>query len=252
MKYTIYKIRNLINGKIYIGKHRTNNLEDGYMGSGLLIQRAIEKYGIENFEKTILFVFDTEIEMNDKEFEIVDEDFVKDESTYNLAIGGIGAFDSNGENFSKGHVTVRDIEGKVFNVKLDDPRYLSGELIQASIDFKWMHKGNIQSRIFKDHIEEHIKDGWELGRFPNSEYVKLKPTLKKCIHKDDKELRIDNEELQKYLNDGWKLGRLKVSRRCIHKGSEELRVPIEKLNEFLSNGWELGRAKFSRSCWRAK
>lgn len=92
MFYTIYKITNVINGKVYIGKHQTNNIDDGYMGSGKLIQRAIEKYGVENFEKEIIFKFSTENEMNDKEAELVTEEFCNREDTYNLCPGGHGGF----------------------------------------------------------------------------------------------------------------------------------------------------------------
>jgi len=88
MFYTIYKITNKINNKYYVGKHQTKNLVDDYMGSGKLIKAAIEKYGIENFKKEILHIFDNELEMNTKEKELV----VVSESTYNLIEGGKGGF----------------------------------------------------------------------------------------------------------------------------------------------------------------
>lgn len=92
MKYTIYKITNRINGKIYIGKHQTKDLNDGYMGSGKLLRRAQEKYGIQNFTKDILYTFDSEGEMNAKEAELVTEEFCAREDTYNICVGGMGGF----------------------------------------------------------------------------------------------------------------------------------------------------------------
>ena len=52
----IYLITNLINNKIYIGKHITDDLNDNYFGSGTVIKQAIKKYGLENFTKTYLLV----------------------------------------------------------------------------------------------------------------------------------------------------------------------------------------------------
>ena len=58
MKHVIYKITNIVNGKFYIGKHSTLDINDSYMGSGVAIKKAIKKYGKENFTKEILFEFE--------------------------------------------------------------------------------------------------------------------------------------------------------------------------------------------------
>ena len=48
----IYKITNLVNNKIYVGKDTTS--DKNYFGSGILIKRAIQSYGLENFVKEII------------------------------------------------------------------------------------------------------------------------------------------------------------------------------------------------------
>ena len=90
MKYTIYQITNTLNGKIYIGKHQTEDIHDGYFGSGVALRNAITKYGKENFVKEILFVFNSDEEMNAKERELITEEFVNRSDTYNLGVGGEG------------------------------------------------------------------------------------------------------------------------------------------------------------------
>lgn len=90
MYYCLYQITNLVNGKIYVGAHKTNDLEDGYLGSGKAIRAAIQKYGKENFRKTILEITEDETQMYLREAEIVTELFVKRDDTYNLVPGGVG------------------------------------------------------------------------------------------------------------------------------------------------------------------
>jgi len=72
--------------------HQTENLDDGYMGSGKYLKRAIKKYGIDAFEKEILHVFDNEDDMRAKEKELVTEEYCLREDTYNICIGGKGGF----------------------------------------------------------------------------------------------------------------------------------------------------------------
>lgn len=89
MFYTIYKTTNVINNKFYIGKHQTKDLNDGYLGSGKLLKRAINKHGIENFHKEILHVCESEKQMNALEKILVVPD---PELNYNLCPGGHGGF----------------------------------------------------------------------------------------------------------------------------------------------------------------
>ena len=120
--YVVYQITNKINDNIYIGVHITERINDKYMGSGSNIKKAIKEFGMENFEKIVLYNFDNEIEMLNKEKELVNEEFIIRGDTYNISLGGWGL---NTENL----VTVKDKNGNTQMIHKTDPRYLSGELV---------------------------------------------------------------------------------------------------------------------------
>lgn len=63
----IYKITNLINGKIYIGKHSTDDLDDGYMGSSRTLKLEFSAVGKQHFEKEVLVFSNDENELADLE-----------------------------------------------------------------------------------------------------------------------------------------------------------------------------------------
>lgn len=90
MYHFIYKTTNLINGKIYIGAHSTNNINDSYLGSSAILNRAIKKYGRENFQREIIHFCETSEELYQLEREIVNEEFIVRDDVYNVTLGGGG------------------------------------------------------------------------------------------------------------------------------------------------------------------
>lgn len=103
MKYIVYLTINLVNYKIYIGVHRTDNPYkfDGYLGNGLKINDAylrnypkepfhyaVKKHGIANFIRKTIAVFDTRKEAEDLKKILVNEEFIRRGDTYNATIGG--------------------------------------------------------------------------------------------------------------------------------------------------------------------
>ena len=97
--YIIYQTRNIVNNKIYIGVHNGKN--KNYLGSGMALQRAIKTHGRENFERTTLEEFETREEAYSREQEIVNEEFIKREDTYNCQVGGWGGNIPSEESKSK-------------------------------------------------------------------------------------------------------------------------------------------------------
>lgn len=86
--YYIYKITNLINNMIYIGQHSTDNLDDGYMGGGRKLTKDQKKYGKHHFKKEILEFCSDSYELDKREQEIVNKEFVMRSDTYNQKTGG--------------------------------------------------------------------------------------------------------------------------------------------------------------------
>lgn len=85
----IYKTTNLINGKIYIGKDVKN--KQSYYGSGVLLIKAIKKYGKNNFKKAIIEECDNHDILCEREIYWINELDSKNLNIgYNISDGGSG------------------------------------------------------------------------------------------------------------------------------------------------------------------
>jgi len=213
MKYILYKITNKINSKLYVGCHKTENIEDGYMGSGLLLKRAIKKHGIENFIKDVLFECSSEEEMYKKEAEIVNEDFLK-KNVYNLKEGGNGGwktvnknglnlYGKNGENGKKNLLPTAKIKDLLIK--------------RGSWDkYKQSVSNGLKEKIQRDGHwwvgKKHKKSSKKkIGKASSiNQKGKLNSQYGTCwIHslKEKKSIRIKKEDVNKFIVDGWIKGR---------------------------------------------
>lgn len=212
----LYQITNHINGKIYVGVHQTNDVDDGYMGSGTLLQRAYEKYGIENFEKRILEYFSSVEEMYQREGEIVDLSFIQREDTYNLCEGGKGwrTFDSLQANERRKWLLENDPEFRAAYAKK-----LSESIPGGSKEhMEWLNSENKRLQRGCFHNEKLRQQANEKSRSPEA-IAKKKETF----------ARIGHQQGEKNSSFG---------KHWIHKGTENRLVPK---NDPVPEGWEIGR-----------
>lgn len=171
------------------------------MGSGKLIFRAIKKYGVENFKKEILFVFDNEEEMNLKEKELV----VLSENSYNLCPGGQGGFGyinanklnlygKNAENLAKApRVNFKEVLIK--RGTWDDYKKKLSERMKGRPG-TWI--GRKHTEESKDKIRGHK---WQCG-VRNSQYGTC------WITNGSENKKIKKEDFEKWSSQGYYKGRI--------------------------------------------
>ena len=119
----IYKTTNLINNKIYIGKKIGDpNKSENYFGSGILLKKAVRKYGKDCFTKEILEII-VDGDMNERERFWIKKFKSNSIIGYNLTEGGDGGSLFKGKHHSK------ETKEKLRNFKLKSKKKLRSSYI---------------------------------------------------------------------------------------------------------------------------
>jgi hypothetical protein len=186
--------------------HSTYDLNDGYFGSGKILKRSLNKYGIDNHIIEILEYCNDREDLIKKEKIYVNEDLIKDVLCMNLMRGGKGGFISDEQQ------KARSIAGgKAFANKLKiDEAAFKKRSETSSLNIKNLHtKGKIKYNTFegKEHSEEaknKISEANKISQLgeKNSQYGTC------WIYKNSENKKIKKEELNTYLNSGWIKGRV--------------------------------------------
>ena len=150
----IYKVTNLKNGKFYIGKHK--NLDDDYLGSGLIIKKAVKKYGKDSFTKEILEHCSYQNVNQQEKFWIRLLDATNRLIGYNITEGGEGG-DTTTNNPNKKLISERI--SKALKGRISEKR---GKHI--SKEHKRKIKENNARYWLGKHITQEMKDKFKLYR----------------------------------------------------------------------------------------
>jgi hypothetical protein len=213
--FLVYKTVNLQKGEYYIGVHITDDIDDGYLGSGKRLNYAINKHGKESFKREIIAVFDNPIDMFRLEAELVNEETLKDPLCINLKVGGHGGWKM------RDPAALYTSEYQASRSKFGDAawREKNAEKIAA-----WTRKG-IQTAHEK--LAAMRQDGYKspgmLGKHHTDEFKqKISAVMSASqagagnsqygtcwIHslEEKRSIKVKKEESQLWVDKGWILGR---------------------------------------------
>ena len=257
MYYTVYQITNLVNGKIYVGKHKCVDPYDRYLGGGSIIERAVEKYGRENFRKDILHFCESEDIAFDKEEEIVDEEFVLREDTYNLVLGGNGRF--NHEYLAKLRKTqeYRNKMSKITKTLWEDPEYWEKQSLSSKKLWEDPEYRKKQCEISSVIMTEKFKDPNERKKQSENQKKRYQDPKERLKNSESQKGKMwfyspfeDHEQVFYNLEDvpeGYKRGR-KSRKNCkmwVYSLKLDHEMRIEK-NQEIPEGYKRGRRKKSK------
>jgi hypothetical protein len=182
--------------------HKTKNLDDGYIGSGKLLRRAIKKYGLENFSTVILHIFDEEWKMKVAEKILV---VLDKEISYNLCPGGKGGWGYINKNGLVDYKTSASKGGSSLRDRLSSNSSLKKKWTE-SIGIALRNKINTDTAYRSMHYAKlKVMNSRDRSGAKNPSYRKI--WIKNMLSNENRRVSIDSLDLM--LSDGWTIGMIK-------------------------------------------
>lgn len=247
----IYKITRF-DGKYYIGRRSTDDLDDGYFGSGVYIRNSVKRYGKDAHKKEILEFCEDKQKLILREAEIVTEEIVNDPLCMNLTKGGGGEIiyteDMRYRMRMKKLGTTDTEETKLKKSKSAKEAHTRPEVKdKRSVALKksWENDEERRKKTSEFHSKRmkgstHTPETIEKLREARKNQVFTKEQIEKRSEKNRGKKR--TPEQCKNISESLKG---KSAGKWMNKNGEVKRIPNGRVDEMLSDGWVFGRKGFS-------
>jgi len=132
-----YKITNRKTGEFYYGIHSTDNLDDGYFGSGTRICESVREFGQDTFVKEIVRFFESREKASLFESNVVNSELIQNPKCLSLRTGGDVAGLPGGKISEE---SLKKKRGTIAKKCLEDPNYKKRIGLKISKSSKGKHK----------------------------------------------------------------------------------------------------------------
>lgn len=198
MYYIIYKTTNVLTGEFYIGKHCTENLNDGYIGTGMTILKKIKQFGRQHFYRNILEFCNSYDELNEAEKRWLTEEVMNNPLCYNNQTGGDNGFIQSVDTKEK---ISNSNQGKIVSdeTRKKQSESLKGRIVsdetKGKLRLAWLYKSDKERQKHREAISRALK-----GKTSNRKGIKLTEEHKKHISESLREKPTWNTGKHFYTN----------------------------------------------------
>jgi hypothetical protein len=209
----IYKTTCVVTDRFYIGMHSTDNMNDGYLGSGKWLKYSIKKHGCKSHQREIIEMCETRETLRKREEELINDDLLKDEMCMNLDKGGGGGWSYCNKMGGgiRGCKSSARLENPVFHEHLSaalKQRHAAGTMYLPTFLGR-THQQETKNKIGRTNsIRQQGKQNSQFG------------TVWIFNSVEQRTVKIKRDQLDIYLKQGWVRGR-----KVIFRGSSEVFIP---------------------------
>lgn len=246
----IYKTTCLITGRYYIGMHSTDDMDDGYMGSGKRLGYSLRKYGVEHHVKEILEHLLTRDALILREEQIVTPELIADPMCMNLVRGGKGDW---GWRKTLSDDDLYQLRIRKLSEAWSKPGYKESfsakttgrkrsEEVKEKMRAKWTPERRVKQAVAQAERVKKRFEGYWLTHKTRAERRAVARALKPPV--DRSQLSKDgwaNMDDERRLAAKQAMSQAKLGRVTVNNGVQTKIVHQAEAESLLANGWALGK-----------